>query len=126
MALNSFSRTCARIAGSRKFQNTIVGVIVLNAITLGLGTYPNVRPPAAGVLQERLERLRLRRHRRGVPAWCPRERRRPAARPLLRVVRPASVLPDLRIFLTAPASWIFLSRSSSSRVPAHQHFLAVV
>ena len=32
-------RTCRRIADSPRFQGFIFGVIVLNAITLGLGTY---------------------------------------------------------------------------------------
>ena len=33
------SSTCARIADSSRFQNFIMGVIVANAVTLGLGTY---------------------------------------------------------------------------------------
>jgi voltage-gated sodium channel len=32
-------RTCRRIADSPRFQGFIFGVIVLNAITVGLGTY---------------------------------------------------------------------------------------
>ncbi len=33
------ARTCARIADSNRFQMFIMGVIVANAVTLGLGTY---------------------------------------------------------------------------------------
>ena len=33
------ARTCARIADSSRFQTFIMGVIVANAVTLGLGTY---------------------------------------------------------------------------------------
>src|SRR5688500_11292126 len=33
------ARTCARIADSNRFQTFIMGVIVANAVTLGLGTY---------------------------------------------------------------------------------------
>ncbi len=33
------ARVCSRIANSSRFQNFIFGVIVANAITLGLGTY---------------------------------------------------------------------------------------
>jgi voltage-gated sodium channel len=35
----SMARVCSRIANSSRFQNFIFGVIVANAITLGLGTY---------------------------------------------------------------------------------------
>jgi voltage-gated sodium channel len=35
----SMSRVCSRIANSSRFQNFIFGVIVANAVTLGLGTY---------------------------------------------------------------------------------------
>ena len=36
---SGFSERCARIAGSKRFQLTIFGVIVLNAIVLGRDTY---------------------------------------------------------------------------------------
>ena len=39
---SGFSERCARIAGSKRFQLTIFGVIVLNAIVLGLDTYDSV------------------------------------------------------------------------------------
>ena len=39
---SGFSDRCARIAGSKRFQLTIFGVIVLNAIVLGLDTYDSV------------------------------------------------------------------------------------
>jgi voltage-gated sodium channel len=35
----SMARVCSRIANSTRFQNFIYGVIVANAVTLGLGTY---------------------------------------------------------------------------------------
>jgi voltage-gated sodium channel len=35
----SMARVCSRIANSSRFQNFIYGVIVANAVTLGLGTY---------------------------------------------------------------------------------------
>ena len=39
---SGFSERCVRIAGSKRFQLTIFGVIVLNAIVLGLDTYDSV------------------------------------------------------------------------------------
>jgi voltage-gated sodium channel len=49
--VNSFSRLCARIADSRKFQNAIVGVIIVNAVVLGLQTYPNVEEEFGEVMR---------------------------------------------------------------------------
>jgi voltage-gated sodium channel len=38
------ARSCARIADSSRFQAFIMGVIVANAVTLGLGTYDDFSP----------------------------------------------------------------------------------
>ncbi len=102
--------TCKRIADSGLFQGFILGVIVLNAVTLG---HPDLRPlgeprqaphdarrhlprdlrrrahhpdhrvrlEASGLLPGRLERLRLRRDLACVRPRHPRERDPPADRP---------------------------------------------
>jgi voltage-gated sodium channel len=129
--VHSFSRTCARIADSRKFQNAIAGVIVLNAITLGLGTYPNVDADYGDALHHlddvflgifvveifiRIAAFGRRPQDFFKNGWnvfdfvvigaafLPGVRENVTILRLvrlLRVVRLASVLPDLRIFITA-------------------------
>jgi voltage-gated sodium channel len=127
----SFSSSCARIAGSQAFQNTIVGVILLNALVLGLQTYPNVDADYGHTLHvlndvflgvfvvELLIRIAAFGKRPQDffkngwnvfdfvvigAAFIPGVRENATILRLirlLRVVRLASVLPDLRIFLTA-------------------------
>jgi len=46
----SVSATCGRIADSTRFQAFISGVIVANAVTLGLGTYSGIEDEAGGLL----------------------------------------------------------------------------
>ena len=128
----SMAETCSRIADSSRFQAFIFGVIVANAITLGLGTYdlsprsslrsrsptrsssasswsswrsgsPRIGRRPQDFFKERLERLRLRRHRAAfLPGLRDNVTLLRLAR-LLRVVRLVSVMPDLRILLRAMA-----------------------
>ena len=129
--MTSLSALCARIADSRKFQNTIVGVIVLNAVVLGLQTYPNVEEDfgdamsvidnvCLGIFCVELTIRILAYGRRPQDffksgwnvfdfvvigaVFLPGVRENVAVLRLvrlLRVVRLASVLRDLRIFITA-------------------------
>jgi voltage-gated sodium channel len=48
--MGSVPNTCKRIADSSRFQVFISGVIIANAITLGLGTYGGIEDEAGGLL----------------------------------------------------------------------------
>jgi voltage-gated sodium channel len=125
------SRVCARIAESAAFQNAILGVILLNAVVLGLQTYDGIDRDYGDVLDLLNEvflavfvvelAIRIAAHgrrpqdffRRGwnvfdfliiAAAFAPGVRENSTILRLvrlLRVVRVASVLPDLRVFITA-------------------------
>jgi voltage-gated sodium channel len=129
--VSSLSRFCERVSGSNAFQNAIVGVILLNAVVLGLQTYPNVDADYGHTLHvlndvflgvfvvELLMRIAAFGKRPQdffksgwnvfdfivvFAAFLPGVRENATILRLvrlLRVVRLASVLPDLRIFLTA-------------------------
>lgn len=45
------SAQCARLAGSRAFQLAILGVIIANAVVIGIETYPRVRDDWSGWLR---------------------------------------------------------------------------
>lgn len=47
----SLTRTCRRIADSSRFQLFIIGVIVANAVTLGLGTYSGIGSDVRALLR---------------------------------------------------------------------------
>ncbi len=48
--LGTIPRICSRIAGSSRFQGLIFGVIVFNALVLGLETYDGIDAAAGGLL----------------------------------------------------------------------------
>lgn len=125
------SRTCARIADSAAFQNAILGVILLNAVVLGLQTYDSIERDYGNVLDVLNDvflgvfvlelGIRVGAHGRRpqdffkggwnifdfliiAVAFVPGVRQNSTILRLvrlLRVVRVASVLPDLRVFITA-------------------------
>jgi voltage-gated sodium channel len=48
--MGSIPETCGRIANSQRFQIFISGVIIANALTLGLGTYSGIEDSAGSLL----------------------------------------------------------------------------
>jgi hypothetical protein len=48
--LGTIPRICSQIAGSSRFQGLIFGVIVFNALVLGLETYDGIDAAAGGLL----------------------------------------------------------------------------
>jgi voltage-gated sodium channel len=125
------SRTLSRIAESSAFQNAIVAVILLNAVVIGLQTYDGIERDHGDLLDVLNEvflgifvlelAIRIGAHgrrpqdffKRGwnvfdfliiAVAFVPGVRQNSTILRLvrlLRVVRVASVLPDLRVFITA-------------------------
>ena len=49
-AMGSLASTCRRIADSSRFQLFIIGVILANAVTLGLATYGGIEDDVGGLL----------------------------------------------------------------------------
>ena len=45
-----WQRACARLTNNPRFGTLVIGVIVLNALLLGLGTYPSVEKDYSGAI----------------------------------------------------------------------------